>query len=92
MVAEEAAEKTLGGALGISRLGSWKRTSRERCCGLGLLPGGGGRGGFFNDPCLFRADPAAETCQIWERNVQVQGPQHFKVDDSCQTWSEHCLK
>ena len=61
MVAEEAAEKTLGGALGISRLGSWKRTSMERCCGLGLLPGG--RGGFFKDPCFFSADPATERSQ-----------------------------
>ena len=31
MVAEEAAEKALGGALGMLRLGSWKRTSSERC-------------------------------------------------------------
>ena len=64
MVAKEAAEKTLGGALGISRLGSWKRTSRERCCSLGLLPGGSG--GFFRDPCFFSADPAADHHQPWE--------------------------
>jgi len=58
MVAEEAAEKTLGGALGISRLGSRKRTSRDRCgfpIGLPL----GGLGGFLRDPCFLSADPAA---------------------------------
>lgn len=57
---EEEAEKTLGGAVGISKLGSWKRTSSERCDLMLPLPPppAGGRGGFFRELCFLRADPA----------------------------------
>ena len=54
---DEAAEKTLGGALGGSRLRSWKRTSSERCALAGLMLGG--RGGFFRLLC-FRSPPPAQ--------------------------------
>ena len=54
---EEAAEKTLGGALGGSRLCvSWKRTSSERCALAGLMLGG--RGGFFRLLCFLSPPPA----------------------------------
>ena len=53
---DEAAEKTLGGALGASRLRSWKRTSSERCAFAGLMLGG--RGGFFRLLCFLSPPPA----------------------------------
>ena len=53
---DEAAEKTLGGALGASRLRSWKRTSSERCALAGLMLGG--RGGFFRLLCFLSPPPA----------------------------------
>ena len=53
---DEAAEKTLGGALGGSRLRSWKRTSSERCALAGLMLGG--RGGFLRLLCFLSPPPA----------------------------------
>ena len=44
-------EKALGGAVGSSKLGSWKRTSGERGAGLGLPLGG--RGGLLLEFCLL---------------------------------------